>query len=153
MRSDAPPPIRKSVEVNTTAEHAFRVFTGDMHRWWPASCDPSEGRNAVILEPGVGGRWFERSTKGTERQMGRVLIWEPPHRVVLAYQVRLDRTFDPNLETEVEITFTPTASGKILVQVEHRKLENFGLQAVQAFDALNGPKAWVGILTAFQQSF
>lgn len=154
MQSAAIPPVRKTIEVGTTQEHAFRVFTADMHRWWPPPCNGAEERMTMTLEPRVGGRWFERGKSGIERQLGRVIAWEPHSRLMLTWQLRLkDKTFDPNLETEIEITFTPTAAGKILVAVEHRKLERFGLEAEQAYEAFNSPNAWVGILEAFRDAF
>ncbi len=153
MQSAAIPPVRKTIEVATTPEHAFRVFTADMDRWWPPPCDGADVRLAMVLEPRVGGRWYERMQSGTELQMGRVLAWEPHHRVLLTWQVRMNKTFDPNLETEVEIKFTPVAAAKTLVSLEHRKLERFGLEAEQAVAAFDSPRAWVGILSAFRDAF
>jgi uncharacterized protein YndB with AHSA1/START domain len=107
----------------------------------------------MFLEPRVGGRWYERAKSGAERQLGRVLAWEPHRRVLLTWQVRMNKTFDPNLETEVEVTFTSTESARTLVSVEHRKLERFGLEAEQAAAAFNSPHAWVGVLEAFRTAF
>jgi uncharacterized protein YndB with AHSA1/START domain len=154
MQSAALPPVRKTIEVGTTADHAFRVFTADMQKWWPPPCEGGEERTNMVVEPRVGGRWFEQIKGGGDRQLGRVLAWEPHSRLLLTWQLRLkEKTFDPNLETEIEITFTPTAPAKTLVAVEHRKLERFGLEAEQAYQAFNSPNAWVGILEAFRAAF
>ena len=107
----------------------------------------------MVVEPWIGGRWYDRSKNGEERQLGRVLAWEPARRLLLTWQLRMNQTFDPNLETEVEVKFTSTDAGKTLVSVEHRKLERFGLEAEQAFAAFNGPGAWFGILDAFRDAF
>ena len=154
MQSAAIPPVRKTIEVGTDTEHAFRVFTAHMHQWWPPPCDGGEERTNMLLEPRVGGRWFEQMKSGEERQLGRVLSWQPHTRLLLTWQLRLkEKTFDPNLETEIEITFTSTTPGKTLVAVEHRHLERFGIEAQQAYEAFNSPYAWVGILEAFRDAF
>jgi uncharacterized protein YndB with AHSA1/START domain len=107
----------------------------------------------MVLEPKIGGRWYDRSKSGTERQLGRVLAWDPDHRLLLAWQLRMNETFDPKLETEIEVKFTSTGADKTLVSVEHRKLERFGFEADQAYAAFNGPGAWYGILEAFREAF
>ena len=107
----------------------------------------------MVVEPWIGGRWYDRSKSGAERQLGRVLAWDPDHRLLLTWQLRMNQTFDPTLETEIEVKFTATSAATTLVSVEHRKLERFGLEAEQAFAAFNGPGAWFGILEAFRDSF
>jgi uncharacterized protein YndB with AHSA1/START domain len=107
----------------------------------------------MVVEPWIGGRWYDRSKSGTQRQLGRVLAWELDHRLLLTWQLRMNQTFDPDLETEIEVKFTSTGTAKTLVTVEHRKLERFGLEAEQAYAAFNGPGAWFGILDAFRDAF
>lgn len=48
------------------------------------------GRNPhteIVIEPRAEGRWFERDAEGNETQWGKVLVWEPPSRLVLAFQL------------------------------------------------------------------
>lgn len=60
-------PVRKSIRVKAGQAHAFKVFTTG--RWWPkehtilASRSPQKD---VVIEPRVGGRWFERGEDGSE---------------------------------------------------------------------------------------
>ena len=149
MQSTAIPPVRKSIEVATAPANAFRIFTSDMHRWWP-NCGHDHGREAIVLEPRAGGRWFERVKGGAEHPWGHVLEWAPPDRVVLAWQRNMESKFDPSLVTEVEIRFQPAASGRTLVSVEHRKLERYGARAEEAVKLYEGPNAWVGVLEALR---
>lgn len=123
-------PVVQSIEVRTPPARSFALFTAEMSRWWPLHRTPAPTRAvAIIVEPGVGGRWYERDADGTEYPWGSVLAWEPPSRFVLGWQLNGRFEFDPDLVTEVEITFTPTASGGTRVRIEHRQLERIGTDA------------------------
>jgi len=122
-----PAPIRKSFVVNASQAHAFEVFTDGFDRWWPRTHHVgATPLKRVVLEPGVGGRWYSVHEGGEEQPWGDVLEWEPPSRLVLAW--RIDHTFhcDPNLLTEVEVRFTPLNDNRTLVDFEHRHLERLG---------------------------
>ena len=41
----------------------------------------------VVMEPRLGGRWLEISADGTETTVATITHWEPPHRLVLIWQV------------------------------------------------------------------
>lgn len=142
--------VRKSIEVATSAERAFRIFTGEMHRWWPSCGRDAVAREAIVLEPRVGGRWYERTRAGEERHWGCVLAWNPPVSVLLGWQINLDNRFDPNLLTEVEVRFSTVGENRTRVDVEHRKLDRFGDRAPEAFCLYDGPHAWGGVLEALQ---
>src|SRR5450755_2571178 len=69
---------------------AFEVFTADMSRWWlpTHSINPTKSPiAAVVVEPRIGGRWCERGSDGSECDWGQVLLWGPPTRLVLAWQI------------------------------------------------------------------
>jgi uncharacterized protein YndB with AHSA1/START domain len=99
------------------------------------------------MEPRVGGRWFERAADGTETNWGKVLAWDPPGRVLLAWQINASWTYDPDLLTEVEMSFADQGDGTTLVTLEHRKLERFGDSAKALADQLGN--GWPGLLQAF----
>lgn len=123
-------PIIHVVEVKAPPARAFELFTGRMGDWWPRgrTIGPSE-HIALIIEPGVGGRWFERNADGVETPWGKVLAWEPPGRVLLAWQISAAWTYDPALVTELELTFEALAQGGTRVRLEHRHLERLGSEA------------------------
>jgi hypothetical protein len=75
-------PVTKSVTVHATPEKAFEVFTARFGDWWPLATHHTGEEDAVtaVLEPQVGGRWYERSAGGTESMWGYVTAWEPPAR-------------------------------------------------------------------------
>jgi len=59
-------PVRKTINVNTSAEHAFHVFTDGFDTWWPRS--HSIGASALlkaIIEAKSGGRCYQQSVDGT----------------------------------------------------------------------------------------
>ena len=81
-------PIRKSLVVKTSADKAFIVFTAKIGRWWPrAFTIGTSPIKDVVMEERSGGRWYERGDDGSECAWGKVLAWEPPTRVVLAWQI------------------------------------------------------------------
>jgi uncharacterized protein YndB with AHSA1/START domain len=145
-----PAPVRRSLIVKAGAERAFAVFARKIGNWWPHS--HHIGRKAiadVVLEPRAGGRWYERAEDGSECEWGRVLEWEPPARLLLAWQIGGDWKFDPTLVTEVEVTFTALGANETQVVLEHRNLERFGDSARAVRDAIDSPGGWTGILAAF----
>ena len=117
-----------------------------------AARDPShrrEGRRDAIIEPRVGGRWFERATDGTECQWGKVLVWDPPGRIVLAWQIGSNWKHDPGLSTEVEIRFVVLGPALTRIELEHRQLERFGEAAETMRGAFESEGGWAGMLTLF----
>ena len=82
----------------------------------------------MIIEPRAGGRWYEIGNDGTEKQWGRVLAWEAPERLLLAWQLNAEWTYDPDFETTVEVRFTADGDHTI-VEFEHRDLDRFGEKA------------------------
>jgi uncharacterized protein YndB with AHSA1/START domain len=147
-----PAPVRKSIEVAVGRERAFEVFTARMGRWWPSkkSIGTSPQRD-VVLEPRVGGRWFERGEDGAETPWGEVLAYERPARLLLAWRINAQWAYDPNFETEVEVLFREIGPGRTRVELEHRKLEAFGDKAEAMRTLFDGADAWVGVLGAYAQ--
>ncbi|MBV9702375.1 MAG: SRPBCC family protein [Methylobacteriaceae bacterium] len=143
-------PVRKTIRVNAGQKRAFEVFTAGMGRWWPKShtintSPPKE----VIVEPRAGGRWYERGEDGGECAWGHVLAWDPPSRVVLAWQISGKWKFDPELLTEVEVRFTAEGENATVVELEHRHLDRFGADAEAVRKSIDSPGGWGGILEHF----
>lgn len=123
-------PILHTVEVKAPPARAFDLFTSHMAKWWPhgktIGCNPHA---QIVMEPRVGGRWYERDAAGNETQWGRVLAWEPPGRVLLGWQINSQWQYDPDFLTELELSFAGLAGGGTRVMLEHRDLERFGADA------------------------
>lgn len=142
-------PVRKQVFVAAAPEHAFAVFTGRMGAWWPKgnSAETSPQKD-VVVEPGEGGRWFERTADGRELMWGHVISGEPPFRVLLAWQHDAERYYDPALVTELELRFD-AHDGGTMVHLEHRGLERMGDAAEAVRKSIDSPDGWGGILASY----
>ena len=132
-------PIIKTVHVKPEPGRAFELFALRMGDWWPMGGGVGKAPCVdVLVEPQSGGRWYERDADGVETDWGKVLAWEPPSRLLLAWQLTTDWRFDPELLTEVEMTFAAAEGGGTLVTLEHRKLERFGGDAAGHAAKLGG---------------
>ena len=74
-------PLRLAFTVRCTAPLAFATWTEAFGSWWPHGHTVSGDPAAVVLEPRVGGRIYERTTAGAEIPWGEVTVWEPPSRL------------------------------------------------------------------------
>jgi uncharacterized protein YndB with AHSA1/START domain len=143
-------PVRKQIVVAAPQERAFRVFTQNVDAWWPKSHHIGKTpMKAAVIEPKVGGRWYEVGEDGAECDWGKVLVWEAPRRIVLCWQISAEWKYDATLETEVEVTFTAEGSRSTRVNLEHRNLERFGEAADKLRTSFDSPGGWAGILESF----
>jgi uncharacterized protein YndB with AHSA1/START domain len=143
-------PVRKELVVRASREHAFRVFTEGIDRWWPREHHIGQSPLArAVIEPRAGGRWFAVSVDGSECDTGRVLVWEPPERVVLAWQITAEWKFDPEFVTEVEARFTALGPKETRVNLEHRNLERYGARATDLRKSIDSPGGWHKTMESF----
>jgi uncharacterized protein YndB with AHSA1/START domain len=137
-------PIRLSFEVACPADRAFRVWTEQIDRWWPADHTVTGSDDLlVVLEPRPGGRIFERTPGGVEHDWGEVTVWEPPRRLAYLWHLRRDRAD----ATEVEIRFVPQGDASTRVDIEHRGWEALGAEAETWRDRNRG--GWATLLPWF----
>lgn len=144
--------VQRSVTVKTSVEHAFRIFTEGFDTWWPRShhIGKSPMKKAVI-EPFVGGRCYSEQVDGTDCPWGLITAWEPPHRLVLAWQITHEWGYEPDLTkaSEVEVRFTPQPDGSTRVDLAHRYFERMGAGGPAMKTAVEAPNGWDGLLTLF----
>jgi uncharacterized protein YndB with AHSA1/START domain len=148
---DAANSLRKVVSVKAPPEVAWRVFTEKMGTWWPLATHKIGTAKAVdaVIEPRVGGRWYERGEDGSTCDWGRVLSWEPPTRLVLTWEITADWKHDPDLKTEVEVRFVAEGKGGTRVELEHRRLELYGARGEEMRGIFDSEMGWEGLLDAF----
>jgi uncharacterized protein YndB with AHSA1/START domain len=104
-----------------------------------------------VIEPRTGGRWYEVGEDGSDKTWGKVLAWEAPERVVLAWQLNAEWAYDENFETTVEVRFTADGEHTI-VDFEHRDLERFGenAEAVRGDYETGMDGGWAQLLANYQ---
>jgi len=148
---DDPNSVRKVVTVRAPVEVAWRVFTEQMGAWWPLATYKIGSAKAVdaIIEPRVGGRWYERGEDGSTCDWGSVLVWQPCSRLVLSYDITADWQYDPNLKTELEIRFLPEGPDVTRVELEHRRLDRYGDRREQMRRIFDTEGDWGKLLDLF----
>jgi len=124
-------PLEMTFDVACSPGHAFSVWTSGIGTWWPPDHTVSGRPDLVVLEPGVGGRLYERDPDGSEHDWGRVTAWEPPDR--LAYDWHIGR--GPEEATEVEIRFRDLGERGTRIEIEHRGWERMGADAGERRDS------------------
>jgi uncharacterized protein YndB with AHSA1/START domain len=146
------PPVRAEVEIRVSPENAFRAFATDFDRWWPrehriGTTDLAE----AIIEPHVGGRFYERSVDGSECDWGQVLEWDPPRRLVLSWGIQGDWQYRPGLEhaSRVEVTFTALPDGRTRVVLEHGEFERHGATGAQVRTSVSSDGGWPWLIRRF----
>jgi uncharacterized protein YndB with AHSA1/START domain len=108
-----------ALRVRAPPEHAFAAFVGEIGDWWRPNelfqtTPRSPGR--LAFEGGEGGRLVETLSSGKVFEIGKVLAWEPPARLVFSWR---QASFPPDLATEVEVRFEAVGE-ETRVSVEHR---------------------------------
>jgi uncharacterized protein YndB with AHSA1/START domain len=136
---------RLKIRVPLAPAAAFTLFTDGIQEWWPLDEGFTYGGGRfyeIHLEPGVGGRFYERFRDGEEFDVGRVAVWQPPSRVVFTWR-------DPEWsdDTEVEVTFEPDGDGTTL-ELTHRGFDRLG----SGWEAIRGrwSSGWPRVLAAFR---
>jgi uncharacterized protein YndB with AHSA1/START domain len=145
-------PVRKSIMVHTPARDAFEVFTEEVDSWWPRTHHIGKTPMvSVTIEPRMGGTCYTRHEDGSVAIWGHVLAWEPPTRLVLAWQLTHNFGHQPDIAqaSEVEVRFTPVAPGSTRVDLEHRLLERHGAGAAAMRQAVDAPNGWTAILDLY----
>jgi len=143
--------IRKEIVVEANQRSAFEVFTAELREWWPLVSHHIGAMTpeAAIIEPFVNGRWFERAVDGSECDWGRVIVWNPPHHLVLTWCINSRWQFDATLTTEVDVRFTPEGDGRTRITLEHRHLDRYGTDADKIRGIFDSEGGWTGILQKY----
>ena len=120
---------------------------------WPRSHHiGTAAMKEAVMEPRVGGRWYEIGEDCSQCEWGKVLAWEPPGRVLLAWQITNQFKYDPGRSSEVEIRFIAEQPGITRVELEHRNIERLGAGAADMREKVDAPNGWAAILQQYAAS-
>jgi uncharacterized protein YndB with AHSA1/START domain len=119
-------PVRKQLKVGLSVPLAFDLFTAGIGKWWPLLTHSvgEEQAETCFFEGRVGGRIVEVLKDGSQSEWGRVLVWEPFHRVGFTWYPGRE----PDTAQEVTVTFSEIPGGTV-VELVHAGWESLGAVA------------------------
>jgi deoxynogalonate / 12-deoxyaklanonic acid monooxygenase len=132
---------RRSVRVPVPPATAFGVYTGHPAEWLPPGHtflpDPQE----IIIQPWVGGRFYERGADGTEATRGTVVEWAPPGRLAVTWRIGPGWRPLPDDEraSVVVAEFTAAGPGATEVTLTYTHLDRHGEAAAMIRAAVAQP--------------
>ena len=137
--------IRHSVTVDAPIEKAFKVFTEDFGRFKPPEHNLLGVEIAeTIFEARVGGFLYDRGVDGRECRWARILAYEPPHRVVISWDISpyWQVETDHGKTSEIEVRFVAQSPGRTKVDLEHRNLDRHGEGWEAVREGVDGDQGW-----------
>lgn len=145
MTQTAAPVVRKEVVVDAPVEKAFAVFTERFGDFKPREHNLLGAPiTETVFEPRVGGHIYDRAEDGSECRWARVLVFEPPERVVFSWDIgpTWQLEADPENASEVEVRFVAESPGRTRVELEHRNLDRHGPGWESVADGVGHDQGW-----------
>jgi uncharacterized protein YndB with AHSA1/START domain len=144
-RHTAATSVRHEIIVQAPIARAFSVFTDEFGSFKPPEHNMLGVEIAeTVFEPHAGGRVYDRGTDGSECQWARVLVYEPPERVVISWDISPQWQIETDLEktSEVEVRFIAEAPDRTRVELEHRNLDRHGDGWEAIREGVDGSDGW-----------
>jgi uncharacterized protein YndB with AHSA1/START domain len=141
-----------SIVVEAPIERAFSVFTDGFGTFKPRDHNLLDVDIAeTVFETHVGGNIYDRGVDGSECRWARVLVFEPPSRVVFSWDISPQWQLEPDLDktSEVEVRFIAEAPDRTRVELEHRNLDRHGPGWESERDGVAGDGGWPLYLERF----
>jgi uncharacterized protein YndB with AHSA1/START domain len=146
--------VQQSIVVEAPLERAFSVFTDGFGSFKPPEHNLLDAPLAeTVFEPRVGGHIFDRAVDGSECRWARVLVYEPPNRVVFSWDIspRWQLEPDPDRTSEVEVRFVAEGPERTRVELEHRNLDRHGEGWESERDGVAAEDGWPLYLDRFAE--
>ena len=121
--------VSLQIVVEAPIDRAFRVFTEKFDSIKPRDHNLLPVPIAeTVFEPRVGGHVYDRGVDGSECRWARVLVFEPPHRFVISWDISPQWQLETDLTktSEVEVRFVAEGATRTRVALEHRNIERHG---------------------------
>jgi uncharacterized protein YndB with AHSA1/START domain len=148
--------VRTSIVVEAPIERAFSVFTDGIGGWWPPDHHILDAELAdMVFERRQGGHVYDRGVDGSECRWARVLAYDPPHRVLLSWDIspQWQLETDPQRTSEWEVRFIAETPERTRVEVEHRNLDRHGEGWEGVREGVAGDQGWPLYLQGFAALF
>jgi uncharacterized protein YndB with AHSA1/START domain len=148
--------VRRQIVVDAPIDQAFATFTARFGDFKPAEHNLLAAPIAeTVFEPRVGGHIYDRATDGTECHWARVLVYEPPQRVVFSWDIgpTWQVETDPDNASEVEVRFTEEDPRRTRVELEHRNLDRHGPGWESVRDGVADDQGWPLYLNRYAALF
>jgi uncharacterized protein YndB with AHSA1/START domain len=144
--------VHKEIVVDVPIDEAFSAFTQRFDEIKPAEHNLLAAPIAeTVFEARVGGNIYDRATDGTECRWARVLVFEPPTRVVFSWDIgpTWQLEADPANASEVEVRFFAVSSSRTRVELEHRHIDRHGPGWEAVADGVDDEQGWPLYLARF----
>lgn len=142
--------VERTVNVEASPEVAFKIYVEEIDQWWPwqgaqfryTFAGPDREPDHILFEAQEDGRFYEIFADGTTYDIGRVIAYEPPDRLVYTWQ-------DPDWAgaTTIEVMFAAQGEGT-LVTLRHWGFEEAGVLDIADGYGM-GHEEIMGIYAAF----
>jgi uncharacterized protein YndB with AHSA1/START domain len=156
MTQPRTPHVRHHVIVNAPIERAFAVFTEQFGDFKPREHNLLAVPIAeTVFEPRVGGHIYDRGVDGSVCQWARVLVYEPPSRLVFSWDIGPTWQLEPDhvKTSEVEVRFTAESGQRTRVDLEHRNIDRHGSGWQSVADGIGGDAGWPLYLLRYDSLF
>ena len=137
--------VRRHVVIDTPIERAFFLFTERFGDFKPPEHNLLGAPIAqTVFEGRVGGHIVDRAVDGTECRWARILVYEPPVRVVFSWDISPEWSIvtNPEMTSEVEVRFLAETPQRTRVELEHRYLERHGPEWEAVAEGVDGDEGW-----------
>jgi uncharacterized protein YndB with AHSA1/START domain len=148
--------VRKQIVVEAPAERAFAVFTERFGDFKPPEHNLlGAAIERTVFEPRVGGYIYDRAVDGTECRWARVLVFDPPKRVVFSWDIspQWQVETEPEHTSEVEIQFVAETPERTRVELEHRNIDRHGPGWESVRDGVDADQGWPLYLARYAALF
>ncbi|MCA2272453.1 SRPBCC family protein [Mycobacterium intracellulare] len=155
MSSSNVEPVRKSVVVDAGVERAFTLFVSKFDAIKPREHNLLSVPIAeTVFEPRVGGHIYDVGIDGSRCEWSRVLVYQPPSRVVFSWDIgpTWQLESDPAKTSEVEVRFIAESGDRTRVELEHRHLDRHGSGWRTVADGIDGEAGWALYLSRYVET-
>ena len=148
--------VRRQLVVDAPVERAFAVFTERFGDFKPKEHNLLSSPIAeTVFEAKVGGHIYDRAEDGSECAWARILVFEPPDRLVFSWDISPAWQLEQDLDnaSEVEVRFVAETPQRTRVELEHRNLDRHGPGWESVRDGVGHDEGWPLYLNRYADLF